>query len=203
MMRSLALRVLSASKSRESVEGLQQIAIYDQSAQLRVDAIGALGGFDHETVFEPILLACVDPAREVRAAAAKALSRLSFDRADSFVRVIDSRDSERLRLASLACIVTGFAERAFERVSATDAKHSYEAFTILTLLVKAEEFEPILNTIKEHPNMHIRLTTLKVLRNLNPIKMLPSLYELSLNDELPAEVKTGIEELIFQMSHAV
>jgi len=35
-----------------------------------------------------------DETREVRAAAARSLSRLSFDRADAYVRVIESGDEE-------------------------------------------------------------------------------------------------------------
>ena len=47
---------------------------------LRSKAVAALTEFDHESVFETILLACADPTREVRATAARGLFRLSFDR---------------------------------------------------------------------------------------------------------------------------
>jgi len=203
MMRSLAIRVLTAAKTRESIEGLTQVALYDADARHRIEAILALAAFDHELVFEPILLAGADPSREVRAAAARALSRLSFDRSDAFVRVIGSHDAERLRLAALACVESGFAARAFERLSSSDGKQSYEAFAILTLLTKADEFRPILQTIAEHPSVQVRLATVKVLHNLNSSKMTPALYELSLREDLPEEVKNALKELLFHFSTTV
>ncbi|MDQ4122158.1 MAG: HEAT repeat domain-containing protein [Acidobacteriota bacterium] len=203
MMRSLAIRVLTAAKTRESVEGLSQVALYDASARHRIEAIMALAAFDHEAVFEPILLAGADPSREVRAAAARALSRLSFDRSDAFVRIIGCNDPERLRLAALACVESGFATRAFERLSSSDGKQSYEAFAILTLLVKAGEFRPIMQTIAEHPSLQVRLATVKVLHNLNSSKMSAALYELSLKEDLPEEVKNALKELLFHFSTAV
>lgn len=203
MMRSLAIRVLTAAKTQESVEGLSQVALYDPSARLRIEAITALAAFDHESVFEPILLAGADPSREVRAAAARALSRLSFERSDAFVRVIGSRDEERLRLAALACVESGFAARAFERLSSTDGKQSYEAFAILTLLTKAGEFEPILQTIAEHPSLQVRLATVKVLHNLNSSRMSTALYELSFKEDLPEEVKNALQELLFHLKTTV
>ncbi|HEX8565606.1 MAG TPA: HEAT repeat domain-containing protein [Pyrinomonadaceae bacterium] len=203
MMRSLAIRVLTAAKTRESIEGLSQVALYDASARHRIEAIMALAAFDHELVFEPVLLAGADPSREVRAAAARALSRLSFDRSDAFVRVIGSHDVERLRLAALACVESGFAARAFERLSSSDGKQSYEAFAILTLLTKADEFRPILQTIAEHPSLQVRLATVKVLHNLNSSKMTPALYELSLREDLPEEVKNALKELLFHFSTTV
>jgi hypothetical protein len=203
MMRSLAIRVLTAAKTQESVEGLAQVALYDSSARLRIEAVMALAAFDHESVFEPILLAGADPSREVRAAAARALSRLSFERSDAFVRVIGSRDEERLRLAALACVESGFAARAFERLSSTDGKQSYEAFAILTLLTKAGEFQPILQTIAEHPSVQVRLATVKVLHNLNSSRMSAALYELSLREDLPEEVKNALKELLFHLKTTV
>lgn len=203
MMRSLAIRVLTAAKSRESVEGLSQVALYDASARHRIEAIMTLAAFDHESVFEPVLLAGADPSREVRAAAARALSRLSFDRSDAFVRIIGSHDAESLRLAALACVESGFAARAFERLSSADGKQSYEAFAILTLLVKAGEFRPILQTIAEHPSLQVRLATVKVLHNLNSSKISAPLYELSLKEDLPEEVKSALKELLFHFSTAV
>lgn len=203
MMRSLAIRVLTAAKTQESIEGLSQVALYDASVRHRIEAIMALAAFDHELVFEPILLAGADPSREVRAAAARALTRLSFDRSDAFVRVIGCHDAERLRLAALACVESGFAARAFERLSSSDGKQSYEAFAILTLLIKAGEFRPILQTIAEHPSLQVRLATVKVLHNLNSSKMSASLYELSLKEDLPEEVKNALKELLFHFSTAV
>ena len=83
-VREIALRVLDSYKTRNAAECLGQMAHYDLSSNLRSKAVAALADFDHESVFEDILLACADPTREVRAAAARGLFRLSFDRAGAW-----------------------------------------------------------------------------------------------------------------------
>jgi hypothetical protein len=67
-IRMIALHVLAGSKSSNAVEELSQIALYDLSTTLRAKAVGMLADFDHESVFETIVLACADPSREVRSA---------------------------------------------------------------------------------------------------------------------------------------
>ncbi len=57
-VREIALRILNAFKTRNSVEALAQIALYDLSSNLRLRALTILSDFDHESVFEIILLAC-------------------------------------------------------------------------------------------------------------------------------------------------
>ncbi|MEO6051318.1 MAG: hypothetical protein ABIP78_08305 [Pyrinomonadaceae bacterium] len=74
---------MTAFRTRNSVEALSQIALYDLSSNLRSKAVATLTDFDHESVFEAILLACADPTREVRAASARGVFRLNFDRADA------------------------------------------------------------------------------------------------------------------------
>ena len=93
-MRELAVRILAAFRMRNSVDALSQIALYDLSSNLRSRAVAALTDLDHETVFEAILLACADPTREVRAAAARGLFRLNFDRAGGIDP--DHRDAGRV-----------------------------------------------------------------------------------------------------------
>lgn len=68
----------------------------DLSSNLASKAVATLTDFDHESVFEAILLACADPTREVRAAAARGLFRLNFDRADAWKRIIESNDEFRI-----------------------------------------------------------------------------------------------------------
>ena len=70
-IRDLAVRILTRFKTRNSVEALSQVALYDLSSNLRSKAVAVLTDFDHESVFETILLCCADPTREVRAAAAR------------------------------------------------------------------------------------------------------------------------------------
>src|SRR5436305_14364813 len=56
-VRELALKVLAAFKNQNAVEAVSQMALYDLSSNIRSKAVSALADFDHESVFEPILLA--------------------------------------------------------------------------------------------------------------------------------------------------
>ena len=68
-----------------------------------------------------------DEAREVRAAAARALSRLSFDRADAYVRVLESTDMQTLRDVAQACVKAGLAAQAISRLASEDRRQAYLA----------------------------------------------------------------------------
>ena len=103
-VRDLAVRILARFKTKNSIEALSQVALYDLSSTLRSKAVGILSDFDHESVFETLLLACADPTREVKAAAARGLFRLSFDRADCWMRIAESGDEFRMRHATRAAI---------------------------------------------------------------------------------------------------
>lgn len=193
--REAAVTVLSAFRTVNAVEALEQVAQYDESTRIRIGALNALGTFDHESVFEPILLACADISREVRAAAARILTRLSVDRAAAFVRIVASGDAERLRLAAMACTDAGFANHAFDRLLHQDRKVVNEAFSIIRLLVAAGEYKPITNTITHPHDIYVRLATIQALRTIKPIKMLPALYELTAKEKMPDEIREELEKL--------
>ena len=115
-VRELAVRILARFETKNSVESLSQVALYDLSSTLRSKAVGILSDFDHESVFETLLLACADPTREVRAAAARGLFRLSFDRSDCWMRIAESNDEFRMRHAARAAIAGDLVERSFDSV---------------------------------------------------------------------------------------
>lgn len=194
--RETAVNVLSAFKSRNAVEALTTVAHYDESSRLRISALDSLGAFDHESVFEPILLTCADPAREVRAAAARALTRLSVNRGDALTRIVESGDPERLRLSAMACQDTGLASHAFNRLMHDDRNLAQEAFAMIRLLVAAGDFTAIINTITQPKDINISLATIEALRTLKPTKILPALYELTAKPNLPAEVNKALDDLI-------
>ncbi|MBC7795860.1 MAG: hypothetical protein H7Z37_03195 [Pyrinomonadaceae bacterium] len=194
--RETVLNILAYNRTRNAIDALSGMAHYDESTRLRVAAVSALGDFDHESVFEPILLACIDPAREVRAAAARILTRLSFDRADAYVRVIESKDPERIRLAALACVEAGLATRAFDRLAHPDQNQAYEGFAILNILVRAQRFDEIITTIERHPNVPVRVATVKVVKNLKVRELSQNLSEIFNKNDTPPEVKAELAETI-------
>ena len=121
-IRELSVRILAAFKTRNSVEALSEVALYDLSSNLRSKAVTILSEFDHESVFETVLLACADPTREVKAAAARSLFRLSFDRANAWTRIADSDEEGRMRQIARAAIEADLVNRTLERLVHEDHK---------------------------------------------------------------------------------
>lgn len=194
-VREIAVRVLSAFRAQNAVECLAQVAHYDLSQRLRVAAVISLGEYDHPAVFEAILIACADPTREVKAAAARTLIKLSFYRGDSFAHILQSENVERIRMAAMACIESGFAERAFDRLLSTDYRQAYEAFVILSILVKAGHSDVLLEAVETHRTPQVRFAALHILEVTQPANLPTLLLELS-GKPLAPELRKAILEVL-------
>ena len=196
MVRELALRILSRFKTQNSVEALSQIALYDISPSLRSKAVTTLTDFDHESVFETILLASADPTREVRAAAARGLFRLSFDRADAWKRIIATKDEFRMSHAARAATESGFVEKSFDRLLHDEMKIAYEAFALVGLLIKAGETEQIFVAIRESKDERIKLALLHVLSVVKDDRAFEQLNDLRTDPSIPTNVAEKIKETV-------
>lgn len=199
-MRDLALRILQAFKTRNSVEALSQMALYDLSANLRSKAVTILSEFNHESVFETILLASADPTREVRASAARALSKLTFDRADAWTRVFETEETGRMRQAARAAIESGFVEMSFDRLVHQDKKYSYEAFALMVLLVKAGETEVIFSALETHKNMNVRRALLHVVKVTKDERAVEQLCRMLEKKNLPLELQEQVDKTIEEIA---
>jgi hypothetical protein len=177
-VRELAVRVLAMFRFQNSIEALTEVALYDLSAPLRVKSLIVLSEFDHESVFETVLLACADPTREVKAAAARALTRLTFDRAEAWSRVAKGTDVWRLKQAADATIESGFVERSFDRLIQNDFKQVYEAVSLLNILVKADKIDLILEKLDSTESIDLKIAILRVLQITNAKNSLPHLYKI-------------------------
>jgi hypothetical protein len=195
-VRELAVRILARFKTRNSVEALSQVALYDISSNLRSKAVSILADFDHESVFETILLCCADPTREVRAAAARGLFRLSFDRSDSWTRIAETGDEFRMRQAALAAKEADLVKRSFDRLVHPDQKITYEAVALLALMIRAGETTEIFQSIETHPDSNVKLALLHVVGLAKEEKTLSNLYEILENASLSKEIKNKIDEVI-------
>ena len=195
-VRDLAVRILMAFRTRNSVESLTQIALYDLSSNLRSKAVSVLTDFDHDSVFEAILLACADPTREVRAAAARGLFRLNFDRADAWKRIMETDDEFRMRHAARAAVESGIVEKTFERLVHEDLKVSYEAFVLVALLIKSGEIDEIFEAIASHKDERVKFALLHVLRVVKDERTLTHLNRLRTGQSFTAEVAERIADAV-------
>ncbi|MDQ2746025.1 MAG: HEAT repeat domain-containing protein [Acidobacteriota bacterium] len=194
------MRILAAFKTRNSVEALTQVALYDLLSYLRSKAVTVLGEFDHEMVFEPILLACADPTREVRAAAARSLTKLTFDRADAWTRLAELNEEGRIVAAARAAVESGFVEMSFERMIHRDHKHAYEAFSLMALLINAGETAKLFNALENHQNITVRKAILHAVKVVKNPKALEGLYNLLEKGTMPPEFQEEIDKTIEEIS---
>ncbi len=195
-VRELALKILAMFRNKNSIEALSQIALYDLSAPLRSKAVTALTDFDHESVFEAILLACADPTREVRAAAARGLFRLNFDRADAWKRIIETRDGFRMRHAARAAIEAGIVAKAFDRLIHDDMKIAYEAIVLVSLMIMAGETKEIFDAIRNHKDERVRFALIHVLRMIHDERSQEEFQQLAQDESLPPDVSARIKDAL-------
>jgi hypothetical protein len=176
--------------------------LQDSDPSVRSAAVTALGLIDHESVFAPVLMAFADEAREVRAAAARALSRLNFNRADAYVRLIETADQEALAGVARACIDAGMAKQAINRLGSEDRRQAYESFALTSLLARAGETGPILEVIRDHRDEAARLAAIKVLGMFGQPSVLQDLRELAVVDGIPETVRMALMEVVYKIDQA-
>ena len=193
-IREISLRVLAAFRANNSVAALSQITLHDPSAALRLKALSALIEFNHESVFKTIVLACADPAAEVRVAAARGLYRQNFNRADAWTRIAESNDESTLRKAAKAAMEVGLIERSLERLVHPDANVAYEAFTLAALLIKAGEAKTLLTALTDHDDENVKLAILHVIKVLGESATVDVLNDLIDKKVLAPQILEKVEK---------
>jgi HEAT repeat protein len=201
-VRTAAVRQLAQFPVQRSVEALASVAIGDPEAAVRAAAVSCLGSIDHESVFAPVLIAVADESREVRAAAARSLNGLSFDRADAYVRVLETASGEIMRQVAQACVKAGMVAQAIDRLASKDRRQAYEAFSLVSLLAKADETKPIFDAIEHHKDNDVRICAARVLGLSGQLESAQELRQLAGRDDIPEPVRACILEVIYKIDQA-
>src|SRR5688572_3476429 len=196
--RAQVARELASHRAQRSVSALCSTAMHDPDPSVRAAAVAGLGNIDHESVFAPVLISLADDTREVRAAAARSLSSLHFDRAEAYARVMKTADLNTLQTFAQACVKTGIAAQAVDRLASEDRRHAQEAFALFSVLAKAGEVEPILEIIQTHADVQVKLAAVRVLSVAGSSDVAPKLRELVATEGLPEDVRTSILELLYK-----
>jgi HEAT repeat protein len=169
---------------------------------MRALAIGSLVAIAHESVFPAILIGMADETREVRAAAARAMSRLNFDRAAAYTRVMESAGDELLGEVASACLRSGIVSQNLDRLSSTDRRQVYEAFSLISLLAKAGMFEAIIDAISSHESVDVRSMAIHLLAATGEPAVFERFKELAVNEDLPEDVKTALLEALYKQEQS-
>lgn len=197
-----AVKGIAQYPVKSSVTTLVTLAAQDPEATVRALAVSSLAFIDHESVFPAVLIGMADDSREVRAAAARALSRLSFDRTDAYITVIQDADDETLHNVAQACIKAGIVSQNIDRLSSGDRRQAYEAFSLISLLAKAHQVGPVLDAIENHSNMTVRLSTIHLLATTGHAYLFDDLQSLATRDNIDEEVKTALLEAMYKLEQA-
>jgi hypothetical protein len=195
-IREQALQELAQFRTQNSVDAISQMALYDLSSSLRSHALATLADFDHESVFETILLACTDPTREVRAAAARALFRLSFDRSDAFLRISESGDEISIRQGARAVIAADLVKRSLDRLTHPRRPHATEGFAIVRLLIKAGETTELLDELIAGRDPKIARAILHVIAVSQDEPTFAKLFAMLENQEVSDEIRDEIAKTV-------
>src|SRR5205085_184507 len=154
-----------------------------------------------DNAFALITKACDDPSVEVRNAAGRALHSLQPDLAASFTRALRESSPERRRKIGSAIAGSGLAANAINSLAGEGRDRTYDAFSILFLMAKAGEVQPLMQAIAKNQNSEVRLTAVKLLALSNQHQVLPGLRTMAARDPLPPEVHTAVMEAIYLLSN--
>ena len=122
------------------------------------------------------------------------------DRADSFTRALREATPERRRQIGAAISSSGLATEAISQLTGESREKTYEAFSLLFLMAKAGEVQPLIRAIEGHPNSEVRLAVVKLLALSGQKEILPAFRRLAVRGSLPTEVRSAVMEAIYQIS---
>jgi hypothetical protein len=183
-----------------TVPAVIQQRLTSRDASVRASAITELSHVDSDEAFQQICSAFDDEAKEVRSAAARALYELRTDRAESFTRALREADPDRRRNVGAAISSSGLAGEAISQLTGESRDKTYEAFSLLFLMAKAGEVQPLVRAIEGHPNNEVRLAVVKLLALSGQKEILPAFRRLAVRGSLPTEVRSAVMEAIYQIS---
>lgn len=166
----------------------------------RAAAVSELPHLGGEEAFQEVSAAFDDLSVEVRNAAARAMSELQEDRAAAFTRALRDASPERRRRIGSAIASSGLANEAIRNLTGESRDKTYDAFSLLFLMSKAGELQPLMRAIEEHVNIEVRLAVIKLLALSGQPDILPAFRRMAVRGTLPPEVRSAIMEAIYQIT---
>jgi len=149
--------------------------------------------------FDELTEALDDPLPQTRNEAVRALYELDPDRAASFFNIAlrEGSSAERRNIGA-ALAGSGLLDEAIKDLMGDNPENSYCAFSFLFLVAKAGEVQPLVQVIKNHPSIELRLTLIKLLASSGDPEVIPAFRRL-IGSSLTPEVRAAIVEAINQI----
>lgn len=151
--------------------------------------------------FDLIIRSLEDPSPEVRNVAVRVFYDLNPDVAASFFNnALMQGSPEERRNIGAALVGSGLADHAVDTLTGESQENAYGAFSLLFLVAKAGEVEPLMRVIEDHPNIQLRLAVIKLLALSGEPRIVTAFFGLAQRSSLPLEVRSAVREAIFQIS---
>jgi HEAT repeat protein len=172
----------------------------DPSPAHRAAAIHNFAGSDTEESFQRITEAFDDSAPDVRSAAAQALYDLQEDHATTFTRALRDAPADRRVRIGAAIAASGLADQAISNLTGASRDKTYDAFSLLFLMSKSGELNPLMRAIEEHPSTEVRVAVVKLLALSGQPEVLPAFRRMAVRGSLPPDVRAAVMEAIYQVT---
>ena len=180
------------------------VELAKRRAKQEVAAMSQLTTVAEKKSLETITEFLEDPSREVRNQAARALYRVNPEFAATFFNsALREAPSARRKTIGAALAGSGLVGDAIEALNSGRQKNAYSTISLLFLVAKAGEVQPLLKLLEDHPSIELRLALIELLALSGEPSILPALKRLAVKRILPAEVRSAVMEAIYQLSTQV
>lgn len=130
----------------------------------RAAAVAELARTGSGDAFSRITDCFDDPSPHVRNAAARALRKLEPERTvDMFNRALETGSAERRQNIGAAIAASGLAAEAINNLASSSREESYNALSILFVMAKTGEIQPLVQALEEHKTDEIGKAVAKLL----------------------------------------
>jgi HEAT repeat protein len=169
--------------------------------RLQKSSSGSLVAREPNTPFQEIAASLDSPALETRRRAVRNLYELDPDRAATLFNVaLRDGSVEERREFGAALAASGLVEEAVNNLMAKSHKDCYSALSLLFLVAKAGEVQPLIKVIERQPSLELRLALIKLLASTNEPEVLPAFRRLAVSGGLATEVRLAVLEAINQLT---
>jgi HEAT repeat protein len=172
-----------------------------QRSQREAAAMSHLVAVGERKSLEDITESLEDSSKEVRNAAVRALYSVNPEYAASFFNgVLREGPAERRRRIGAALAGSGLVSEAIQHLKSGRQQNVYGIISLLFLVAKAGEVQPLVSVLEDHPSIELRLALIELLALSGDAAIVPTFRRLALRSSLPSELRTAMMEAIYQIS---
>jgi HEAT repeat protein len=186
-------------RNEEAVLRRAALELVERKAELRAAALARINESGTESL-ETISTALEDPSPAVRNASIRALYELNAEVATSVLneRLRLGTHEQRRRIGN-ALTSSGLAAEAAANLNHASPESMYRSVSLLFLLAKAGEVQPLLGVIENYENLSLRLALIKLLSSSGSDEVLTAFHRLAQSRSLDAEVRSEVMRAICEI----